>query len=278
VGLTQEDLARAEAYQANAARSTAAAKFATYDEYLQWLQMTAEIDGFQGVYYDRITQLINKTNQFNLTTRRYTSTEVTRAAEDPSHVTLYGRLTDKFGDNGLVSVVIGRLEDRDLHVDLWLMSCRVLKRDMEVAMLDTLVGRAAARGASRIIGYYLRSAKNKMVEDHYPKLGFALRSSAPDGSESVWTLDVSSYTPRNRHIQIKVASSNTHGQRIHHPRVGPDLPGRSGSTPAAPESGEQRFQRGRLGLSGPRQSGDGDRAADGHTFRVGRAAGPKERR
>src|SRR5581483_11472282 len=146
VSLTQEDLARAEAYQANAARSTAAAKFGTYDEYLQSLQMIAEIDGFRGVYHDRITQLINKTNQFNLTTRRYTPTEVIRAAEDSGHVTLYGRLTDTFGDNGLVSVVIGRMQDRDLHVDLWLMSCRVLKRDMEVAMLDALVSRAAARG------------------------------------------------------------------------------------------------------------------------------------
>jgi FkbH-like protein len=120
-------------------------------------------------------------------------------------VTLYGRLTDAFGDNGLVSVVIGRMQDRDLHVDLWLMSCRVLKRDMEVAMLDALVSRAAANGAVEIVGYYLRSAKNKMVEDHYSKLGFALKSAAPDGSESVWTLDVSSYTPRNRHIQINVA-------------------------------------------------------------------------
>ena len=202
VSLTQEDHARAEAYQANAARSTAAAKFATYDEYLQSLQMSAEIDGFHAVYYDRITQLTNKTNQFNLTTRRYTSTEIVRAAEDPGQVTLYGRLTDAFGDNGLVSVVIGRMEDRDLHVDLWLMSCRVLKRDMEAAMLDALVSRAAARGASQIIGYYLRSAKNKMVEDHYPNMGFAPKSAAPDGSESVWTLDVSSYVPRNRHIQI----------------------------------------------------------------------------
>jgi FkbH-like protein len=202
VSLTQEDHARAEAYQANAARSTAVAKFATYDEYLQSLQMSAEIDGFHAVYFDRITQLTNKTNQFNLTTRRYTSTEIIRAAEDHGQVTLYGRLTDAFGDNGLVSVVIGRMEDRDLHVDLWLMSCRVLKRDMEAAMLDALVSRAAARGASQIIGYYLRSAKNKMVEDHYPKMGFAPKSAAPDGSESVWTLDVSSYVPRNRHIQI----------------------------------------------------------------------------
>ncbi len=85
------------------------------------------------------------------------------------------------------------------------MSCRVLKRDMEAAMLDVLVSRAAARGARQIVGYYRRSAKNKMVEDHYPKLGFALKSSVADGSETVWALDISSYTPRNRHIEIKAA-------------------------------------------------------------------------
>ena len=135
--------------------------------------MVGEIDAFSPVYLDRITQLTNKTNQFNLTTRRYTKAEMEAIAADPQYVTLYGRLTDVFGDNGLVSVVIGRREDRTLHVDLWLMSCRVLKRGMEDAMLDALVLRARETGVDSIVGHYIPTPRNGMVAEHYAKLGFA---------------------------------------------------------------------------------------------------------
>ena len=134
--------------------------------------MTAEIAPFTPVYLERITQLINKTNQFNLTTRRYTSAEVETIARDSGFLTLYGRLSDKFGDNGLVSAVIGRVRDDTMELDLWLMSCRVLNRELELAMFDALIEHCQARGVRKIVGVYIPSKKNGLVADHYRKLGF----------------------------------------------------------------------------------------------------------
>jgi FkbH-like protein len=205
VRLSKEDLERADAYAANSARASSAAKFADYGAYLDSLQMNAEIDTFQPVYLDRIAQLINKTNQFNLTTRRYTYAEVEEISQRPGYIPLYGKLADTFGDNGLISVLIGRRDDASLHLDLWLMSCRVLKRDMELAMLDAMVERAATAGIETLFGYYYPTAKNKMVKDHYRQLGFALESSQNGGS--VWSLKVAEYTPRNRHIAISRTSA-----------------------------------------------------------------------
>lgn len=203
VNLSKEDLTRAESYAANAARASLTMKFADYGEYLDSLQMTAEIDSFRPIYLDRITQLVNKTNQFNLTTRRYTFAEIEEIANSNDYIALYGKLTDTFGDNGLISVIIGRRQEAALHLDLWIMSCRVLKRDMELAMLDSLVEHAAACGIREILGYYSRTPKNAMVADHYHTLGFSPVSAAEDGSASVWRLEVSSYSPRNTHIQIR---------------------------------------------------------------------------
>jgi FkbH-like protein len=202
VSLSKEDMERAASYAANAERAASEAKFADYGEYLDSLDMSAEIEPFQSVYLERIAQLINKTNQFNLTTKRYTSAEVESIARDPNFVALYGKLSDTFGDNGLISVLIGRREAADLHMDLWIMSCRVLKRDMEIAMLDMLVEHARAAGVERIVGYYLRTPKNAMVEDHYGKLGFTLDSAGDDGSRSVWSLSVPDYQPRTQHMRI----------------------------------------------------------------------------
>jgi FkbH-like protein len=201
-GMSKEDLARADAYGANAARVAVQSKFADYGEYLDSLQMTAEIRSFSPVYLERITQLINKTNQFNLTTRRYTYAEIEQIAGDSRYITLYGRLADSFGDNGLISVIIGRIEGATVHVDLWIMSCRVLKRDMERAMLDALVAAARAAGAYELRGTYLRTPKNAMVAEHYPTLGFQPASPENDADRSAWKLDLSSYVPSNRHIKV----------------------------------------------------------------------------
>ena len=153
-------------------------RFADYGEYLDSLEMSAEIDTFKPVYLDRIAQLTNKTNQFNLTTRRYTLAEIEAISADSGYIGLYGRLSDRFGDNGLISIVLGRKEGKALHLDLWLMSCRVLKRDMEFAMLDALVERAAMAGVETLLGYYLPTRKNGMVATHYEKLGFMRLSSS----------------------------------------------------------------------------------------------------
>jgi FkbH-like protein len=163
--------------------------------------MSAEIGSFRPVYLERITQLINKTNQFNLTTRRYTSGEVEAIAQDPAFLTLYGRLTDKFGDNGLVSVMVGQVVDEILQLDLWLMSCRVLKREMEFAMFDALVEQCQLRGVRKIVGVYIRSKKNGMVAGHYASLGFSAMNGTSESGE-LWGYDVpSTYSPRARYIR-----------------------------------------------------------------------------
>jgi FkbH-like protein len=162
--------------------------------------MQAEIAEFQPVYLDRITQLTNKTNQFNLTTRRYTQAEMEAIAADPNYIGLYGRLLDRFGDNGLVSVVLGRSDGLDLHIELWLMSCRVLKRDMEHAMLDALVERARNMGHSTVYGTYIPTKKNSMVADHYSKLGFTQCDTEPGSEVTRWKLDLAHYKPQNNHI------------------------------------------------------------------------------
>ena len=202
ISMSEEDLTRAALYRSNSERSSLEAKFSNYGEYLDSLEMTAEIERFKPLYLERIAQLTNKTNQFNLTTRRYTHAEMEALLCDKRYIGLYGKLTDRFGDNGLISIVLGRRELDVLHLDLWLMSCRVLKRDMELAMLDVLVEHARAANINTLRGYYLSTKKNGMVADHYEKLGFELNSVDPDSKNSVWTLDAQAYIQRNRHIKI----------------------------------------------------------------------------
>jgi len=205
LSLSQEDLKRAALYSDNSQRAALLSQFANYGEYLDSLDMVAEIDVFKPVYMERIAQLTNKTNQFNLTTRRYTQQEMESAMADPASIGLYGKLSDKFGDNGLISIVLGRRAEDALHMDLWLMSCRVLKRDVEFAMLDAIVERALSRGIRSIVGFYLPTKKNGMVADFYPKLGF--ESASPELYEltqgaTAWTLDITSYTYQNKHIKV----------------------------------------------------------------------------
>ena len=98
--------------------------------------------------------------------------------------------------------MLGRREGELLHLDLWLMSCRVLKREMEVAMLDVVAEHAKAAGARALQGYYVPTKKNEMVADHYEKLGFTLASSDSETNAAIWTLNLDTYTPRSRHIRI----------------------------------------------------------------------------
>ena len=204
ISFSKEDLHRAALYQENNQRACFESKFADYGEYLDSLNMTAEIDRFKALYIHRITQLTNKTNQFNLTTRRYCLTEMEALLNDPDAVGIYGRLTDRFGDNGLVSVVLGHRDGKVLDIDLWLMSCRVLKRDMEVAMLDTLVEYTAKIGVETLRGLYLPTRKNALVAEHYSKLGFTTDFEAEDGSK-IYSLNISDYRPANTHIKVLTA-------------------------------------------------------------------------
>ncbi len=203
VSFSPEDRNRATLYRAETRRVSAAADCLSYADYLDSLHMTAEIEPFTRLYLERITQLTNKTNQFNLTSRRYTLSEMHSALADPSVLHLYGRLSDRFGDSGIISVILARPTSEDvLDIELWLMSCRVFKRDMEFAMLDELVARAGARGVRVLRGAYLPTRKNAIVADLYPSMGFLFQASHPDGS-ATYTLDLVAYQPRNRHIRIQ---------------------------------------------------------------------------
>lgn len=180
--LSADDLKRNEMYKENAKRARQMASFENYQDYLLSLEMTAIIRPFEPVYMARIAQLSNKSNQFNLTTRRYTQAEIEGLSENPEYITLYGKLTDIFGDNGVVSVVIGHIVGRECHIDLWLMSCRVLKRDMEYAMMDKLVWECQTRGVSMIRGFYYPTAKNNMVREFYGLQGFQKVKEEQSGS------------------------------------------------------------------------------------------------
>ncbi len=201
--LSSEDLERADLYATNAKRVSYEAKFSDYGEYLDSLEMTAEVELFKPIYLDRITQLTNKTNQYNLTSRRFTLAEIESLSTSPAHICLYGRLTDRFGDNGLISIVVGRQHADTLHLDLWLMSCRVLKREMEFAMLDAVADQAAARGIAVLVGTYLPSKKNAIVADHYARLGFTPQPVPIDSPEGAtfWICDLNGYTYKNKHIK-----------------------------------------------------------------------------
>lgn len=196
-----DDLKRNDMYKENAERAKLSSKFTDYGEYLDSLSMQAVIDDFLPIYLPRITQLTNKSNQFNLTTKRFTEGEMEAVFKDNSYIRLYGKLSDKFGDNGIVSVVIGKQEGDTLDIILWLMSCRVLKRDMEYAMLDTLVKKAGERGIRTIKGYYYPTPKNKMVSLLYKDFGFELISEDESGN-TLWSMAVEGYKNKNTHISV----------------------------------------------------------------------------
>ena len=153
------------------------------------------------IYMQRIAQLTNKSNQFNLTTLRCSESDINHMQASDKYICLYGKLVDKFGDNGVVSVVVGQIEDDSLHMRLWLMSCRVLKRGMEDAMLDTLVSDAKNKGLESIIGYYYPTPKNGMVKEFYARMGFEKVAEDEKGN-TTWQLDLDSYEPKNPAIEI----------------------------------------------------------------------------
>ena len=197
-----DDAKRSEMYQENVQRESLKSKFSDYNEYLRSLEMAAEIKPFQPVYLDRIAQLTNKSNQFNLTTLRCTRDEIEQMSRDDGFVTLYGKLEDKFGDNGVVTVVIGKKNGGELDIILWLMSCRVLKRDMEFAMMDELAARSIASGIKTIRGHYYPTAKNGMVREFYSTQGFEKVSEDSDGN-SEWLLMLDGYKQKNHVIEVK---------------------------------------------------------------------------
>lgn len=196
-----DDAKRGEMYKENAKRAELQASFENYKDYLLSLKMKGVIRAFEPIYMARIAQLTNKSNQFNLTTRRYTQAEIEEIAGDGDYITLYGKLIDRFGDNGVVSVVIGHKVGDECRIDLWIMSCRVLKRDMEFAMMDVLVEKCREAGLRTIRGFYYPTAKNAMVKDFYALQGFTKVSEDENGN-SEWTIVLSGYVRKNAVIEV----------------------------------------------------------------------------
>ena len=167
------DKDRTKQYQVEAKRASLQKHFTNETDFLRSLNMVSEVRGFDKFNIPRIAQLSQRSNQFNLRTVRYTEAEITAIETSSDYVTFSFTLADKLGDNGLISVIILRKQDIEtLFIDTWLMSCRVLKRGMEKFVLNTIVEYSRLNGFKRLVGEYLPTLKNGMVEQHYPNLGF----------------------------------------------------------------------------------------------------------
>ena len=189
-----EDMDRARYYRDNAERADRMATFTDQTEYLRWLEMSSETGPLNSLYLPRMAQLVNKSNQFNLTTIRYSESDLSAlAARNDVAVRRY-RLIDRYGDNGLISVVV--LKDHaggDLEIELWVMSCRVLARTMEEFICNDIIAIAREKGCTGVLGRYLPTAKNKLVAGLYERLGFTKLSE--DASGTTWRLDIGPATP-----------------------------------------------------------------------------------
>ncbi len=203
---SREDQQRAGMYKANAKRAAQLERIGNHDDYLRSLDMTLSIAPFDQPGRKRIAQLISKSNQFNLTTRRYSEAEVAALQANPDAVTVQARLSDMFGDNGMISAVICLKHGRQWEIDTWIMSCRVLGRRVEEAILQHLVREARAAGASELVGRYIPTARNGLVRDHFAKLGFAKADDAPDG-ETRWRLAVGEYAEKKLPMKVEASAS-----------------------------------------------------------------------
>lgn len=207
VSFSDEDRRRAEFYQGNSRRTALGRVIGDVAGYLAALEMKATFGPFDDVNRARICQLINKSNQFNLTTRRYTEDEIGILENDDDVFTLQVRLRDRFGDNGLISVIICRQDRSTWFIDTWLMSCRVLGRGVERMVLDHLIGQAREQGITTLAGAYRPSRRNEIVRDHYQKLGFQQRDCKPDG-ETTWEMSTTA-APSTRSADLGSGCAGT---------------------------------------------------------------------
>jgi FkbH-like protein len=198
--MTSEDAERTDQYRSETQRKALEASATDMPSYLASLQMEALISEFKPVDVPRLSQLINKSNQFNLTTRRRSEAEVMAVMNAPNFIGFSVRLRDRFGDHGLISIVIGENGGSAMKIDTWLMSCRVLKRQVEEEVLNELARIAKARGWERLEGIYLATTKNKMVRDFYTRLGFTLTAESEGKREFELTLENFQPIPTKIHV------------------------------------------------------------------------------
>jgi FkbH-like protein len=197
---SDEDRKRAGFYRANALREDEERKFTSVGEYLISLNSTAAFERFDDYHLPRIAQLVQRTNQFNLTTIRHSAEDLRQFAEDPAYFPFYLTLTDRFGDNGLICVIIGKRDGTRLEIVSWVMSCRVISRRLEEFALDQIVAVARDAGIAQLWGRYVPTPKNGLVSKHYEKLGFRLAEELTDGS-TTWELNVSEHVQSDAPIE-----------------------------------------------------------------------------
>jgi FkbH-like protein len=206
VAFTSEDRQRAQQYTANAERDSLFDRCASLDEFLQNLHMSVEYGPFGVADLVRITQLFNKTNQFNTTTKRYTAAEIARIAAAEEAVSLQFRLLDKYGDNGLVSAMILRPDPEHagiLEIDNWVMSCRVFGRQLEFEAMNIAVQEVRRRGSRAIRAEYIPTPKNGVIKELYSSLGFAaLNEGSSKNGGTCWLLDLAGYLPQSTYISL----------------------------------------------------------------------------
>lgn len=209
MNLNPDDLKRADTYRENAKRAEIRQSIGNYQEYLTSLKMVLSVTQFDKLGRPRIVQLINKSNQFNLTSRRRQDSDVEAVETSPNHVGLSFRLEDCFGDNGMISVVILEFESDTAKIDTWLMSCRVLEREVETAVLNEIVKAARQAGVSTLRGEFIPSQRNALVKDHYAKLGFSQIVDADQDENGVthWSLDIHTYESRQTPIEVNRSST-----------------------------------------------------------------------
>lgn len=194
---SKEDEERTKLYQVEAQRNSVQQSFANEADFLKSLNMVSVVEPFNKFNTPRVAQLSQRSNQYNLRTVRYTDAEIENLSVSDKHLTFSFTLEDKFGDNGLICVVILSEEDPEtLFIENWFMSCRVLKRGMEHFVLNRLVEAAKRRGASKIKGEYIPTPKNDLVKDHYESLGFVKTG-------NYWSLALDTYTEKDNFIAIK---------------------------------------------------------------------------
>jgi FkbH-like protein len=195
---SEEDSQRSDQYRVEFQRSQVKKSFVNEDDYLASLEMVSECRPFDSYSVPRVSQLTQRSNQFNLRTQRYSESDVQKIAESGEYITRSFTLEDKFGHNGLISLIIMKKQEGGFFIDTWIMSCRVLKRTMENFVLNTIVSLALQSGCEKIIGEFIPTAKNKMVKDHYKNFGFS-------ESNGLWSLDLKSYKLRKTFIIEKAS-------------------------------------------------------------------------
>jgi FkbH-like protein len=194
--ITEEDGDRTRQYQEESKRVSKKKSFVNEDEFLQSLDMIGKCGPFSKMDVPRIAQLTQRSNQFNLRTIRYTDEDISRIASSSGYETISFKLSDTFGDYGLVSIIILEKRKDEMFIDTWIMSCRVLKRGLEQMVINEIVSLAKKNGLNKISAEYIPTSKNGMVKEHYTGLGFK-----STGETNKWMLDVGSYTDKKHFIK-----------------------------------------------------------------------------